>query len=98
MNRGDVWVIEGGEELRFTLEAGHAVRSLRHLFREDLDRDLALELGVAGAIHLTHPALPERGEDLEDAEAGSGGEGHPFIYPGMPGFYWSDGEGCCVRG
>ena len=42
----DVWVIERGQELRLTVEAGHAVRPLRHVLWEDLDCDLSLELRV----------------------------------------------------
>ena len=45
----------------------------------ELQHALTLEVRIAGAIHLSHPALPERGEDLEDAEAGSGGEGSSAI-------------------
>ena len=39
-----------------------------------IDRHLALR--SLRPIHLSHPALPEGRKDLEDAEAGSGGEGH----------------------
>ena len=49
-------------------EAREPLRIRGHLRRQDLDRDFALELRVASPIHLSHPALPERGADLEDAE------------------------------
>ncbi len=95
MNSGDVGVVEGGQELRLTLEAGHAIWPLRHLSRQDLDRHLSLELRILRPIHLSHPTLPERGEDLEDAEAGSGGEGHCDCAPDST---VQMGKGACVRG
>ena len=76
VDRSDSRMVQGGEEGGLALEAGEALGVLSYRFWQHLDRDLAAELRVAGAIHLSHPALPERGEDLEDAEAGSGGEGH----------------------
>ena len=36
---------------------------------QDLDRDLAPELGVARAVDLAHPAPAEQRQDLEPAEA-----------------------------
>ena len=50
-------------------------------WRQHLDRDLASEPRVAGAIHLAHAAGAERGDDLVGAEAGTGGEGMPGNLP-----------------
>ncbi|MBK6407866.1 MAG: hypothetical protein IPF66_24335 [Holophagales bacterium] len=44
VDRGDVGVLQLGENLRLALEAGEAVRVRRERLREDLDRDLALQL------------------------------------------------------
>ena len=44
--------------------------------REDLQRDLAVELGVGGLPDLAHPAFPEEGGDVVVAEAGADLERH----------------------
>jgi len=49
---------------------------VRERGRQDLERDLALELGIACAIHLAHPAGAERADDLEATESITGVEGH----------------------
>ena len=59
---------ERGGGLRFALEAHHPVRVARKLLGQDLERDLALELAVAGAVDLAHPARAERGDDLVTSE------------------------------
>ena len=43
---------------------------------QHLDRDVAAEAGVAGAVHLAHAAGAERTTDLVGAETGAGGEWH----------------------
>ncbi len=73
---GDVRVVEGGQELGLALEAGEALGILRQLCREDLDRDLAAELRVSGAVHLAHPSGAEGGDDLVGAELHPGGQSH----------------------
>ena len=68
----DVGMIERGEHLRFTLEPRHALGIVREGARQDLQRDVAIELRVAGAEHFAHPACPERGTDFIRADSGSG--------------------------
>lgn len=48
-------MVEGGEQTGFLLEAGEALGVAREGFRQDFDGHLAAELGVAGAVDLTHP-------------------------------------------
>ena len=72
----DVRVGEGGDRLRLALEAGERVRVLGEVPRQDLHRDVALELGVARAEHDAHAALAELGDDLVRSEAGPGSERH----------------------
>ena len=43
---------------------------------EHLDRDVALQPGVARAIHLAHPAGADRGDHFVRTEPGAGREGH----------------------
>jgi hypothetical protein len=45
-------------------------------FGQDLERDIPIQLRVARAIHLAHPASADRGEYLVWAEAGAGAKGH----------------------
>ncbi len=54
---GDVRMIERGEDLRFAMKAREPIRVAGERIRQDLQRDVATELGVAGAIHLAHSAL-----------------------------------------
>ena len=63
VNRRDVRMIQRGQHLRFACEAGHTVGIVRERLRQHLDRDLAVQLGVGGAIHRAHPAFTELGRD-----------------------------------
>ena len=45
---GDVRVVEAGEDLRLPLEPGETLRIAGEGVRQDLQRDLAVELGVGG--------------------------------------------------
>ncbi len=73
---GDVGVVEAGEDLRFPLEPGQPIRIRREGVRQDLQRDLAVELGVGGLPDLAHAAFPEQSGDVVVAEAGADAEGH----------------------
>ena len=72
---GDVRMIQRRERLRFALEAGQAIGISRERVGQDLDRDVAIQLRVARAIHLAHAAGADRRGDLVGAEAGAGSEG-----------------------
>ena len=50
--------------MRFTLKAGQAISISGKGIREDLQSDVALQLGVTGAIHLTHTARTNGAGDL----------------------------------
>ncbi len=67
---------EGGHGLRLALEARIRLRVESQILRQDLDRDLAIERRVAGAVNLPHPSRAERPEDLVVTEVRAGGEGH----------------------
>ena len=62
----------GGEDLGFPLEAGQAIRIIREGLRQDLQRDVSVELGIAGAIHLAHAAFADLGDDGVRAEGSAG--------------------------
>ena len=75
-------MVELGEELRLALEAREALPVLGEGRGQDLDRDVALELGVGRAVDLAHAALAELGGDLVGAEAGAGAR--VIASPGAP--------------
>jgi len=56
-------MIELGDRFRLSLEPGETVRILSHRFVDDLDRDVAIEPFVVGAVHLTHPTLADLVDD-----------------------------------
>ena len=72
----DVGVRERGDRLRLRLEAGQRVGVLEEVLGQHLDRHVALEPGVAGAVDLPHPAGAEWADDLVRAEAMAGLEAH----------------------
>jgi hypothetical protein len=39
--------------------------------RQDLQRDIAIELRIAGTVDLTHASFADLGRDFVDAEAGA---------------------------
>ena len=50
--------------LRLTLEARAAIRVVAQFRAEDLDRDRAVEAGVAGPVNLSHAPGADQPEDL----------------------------------
>ena len=53
-----------------------AVGVVRECVGEDLDRDVSVQLRVAGPIDLPHPAFADRRDDFVGTEAGARSEGH----------------------
>ena len=64
----DVRMIQGGEHSGFSLEAGDAIWIGRERLGKHLERNVAVERGVAGAIHFAHTASPERVAHLVRAD------------------------------
>jgi hypothetical protein len=54
----DVWVIQRGQHLGFALEAGHAFRVLCEGFRQDLQRNFALEFVSLARYTSPKPPAP----------------------------------------
>ena len=63
VDRGDVRMIQRGEDLRLALEPRERDRDRRRRLRQDLHRDVAAELRVACAIHLAHATGAEQRDD-----------------------------------
>jgi hypothetical protein len=73
---GDVRMVEGGERLRFAIEARQALCVRGHGVGEDLDGHLPREVRVGRAIDLTHPALADLNGHFVWTEAGAGRKRH----------------------
>ncbi len=69
-------MIQRREQLRFALEAGQPIGIAGEEVGQDLERDVAPEPRVAGAIDLSHAAGAERGDDLIGAQFRAGSQGH----------------------
>lgn len=68
----DVWMIQCGQGLRFSLDAHGAIGIVRKGARQNLDRDVAIQFRAARTKHLSLARLPDRRGDLADAEVGAG--------------------------
>lgn len=68
VNVRDVRVIERGERLRFACQPGESVGIVSNGIAQDLQRHVATEPGIAGAINLAHTALADLAEDLVGAQ------------------------------
>ena len=69
-------MIESGEELRLAPEAGDALGIERDGGGQDLQRDVAPELRIVGAIDLSHSSSAEQRSHLVGAESVAGVQGH----------------------
>ena len=65
----DVRMIQRGEQLRFATEPRDTIGVLRKRVREDLERDVASQCGIAGPIHFAHSPGADRCQDFVRAEA-----------------------------
>jgi hypothetical protein len=62
-DRDDLRVVEGRDRPRLPLEAFESLGTRRHLRRQHLEGDVAVELRVGGTVDLAHPARADRGGD-----------------------------------
>ena len=53
---GDVGVRQRGQSLRLGPKPGEVRRVFLEMRMDDLERDLTVQLGIARAVHLAHPA------------------------------------------
>jgi len=68
VDRNDAGVGKAGRGARLALEAVHPVGIGAVAEQQDLERDLAFEVGVPGAVDLAHAAVAELGAQLVAAE------------------------------
>jgi hypothetical protein len=71
----DVRMVQRSEDFGFALKAREPIIVSGEGGRQNLDRDLTLQVGVGCPIHLAHPALADLCGDFVNAEAGTRGEG-----------------------
>ena len=76
MNGGDVRVVQAGKHLRFSLKPSQAIRISGKGLGQDLERHLAIQLGISGLIDLAHATLADEGGHVVVAESGADGKGH----------------------
>ncbi len=79
--RDDVRVVEAGDRARLVLEAGEAVGVGGDVGGKHLERHIATEPTVPGAVHLAHSARAERADDLVVAETGTCDQRHRGSLP-----------------
>ena len=74
VDSANVRMRQRGNRPRLALESRAAVGIGREGFRQDLDRDGAIQPRVPGFVDLAHPACPAGGEDFVRTESSAGGE------------------------
>src|SRR5262249_4148967 len=78
VDRGDVGMIERGQNFGFALESTDAIANSRELVRQDLDRYTSIELRITCAVHLTHSAFAKQSGNFVGAELCADGQSHDF--------------------
>ena len=69
-------MIQRRQHLRFSPEPREPIRIERKGVGQDFQRDVAIELRIARAIHLAHAAGAERGQNFIGTEVRAGSERH----------------------
>jgi hypothetical protein len=69
-------MIQRRKRMRLAREPREALRIVRQLLGKNLEGNLAVQLRVAGAIHLAHASRTDEGNDFVGAEPGARLEGH----------------------
>jgi hypothetical protein len=74
INRCDVGVIQRRQDVRSALKPSQPIGIVQERLGEHFQRDVTVQLGVAGSIHLSHTACAEQFDNLESAETNAGCE------------------------
>ena len=72
-------MVQRGQNFGLTLKPRQPLWVRRERFGEDLQRDLAIELGIGGLIDLAHPALADEGGHVVVSNAGADLQGHRLL-------------------
>src|SRR3989442_8655049 len=90
------------DRLRFACESREPIRIVRERVGQNLPREVAIQLAVAGAVDLSHASRADEREDFVGAEASAGRERHKGECRGLttawPRLYggFGPGGGDCV--
>ena len=71
---GDIGMVQRGQGLGFASESRQALGVMGKRVRQDLDRDVTIELGITRPIDFAHASATEQIGQQEDAETGAGSE------------------------
>ena len=74
VNLRDVGMIERGQRLRFAGKTRQTIGVAGEEVRQDLQRDVTIELGIPSAIDLAHAAGADGGDDLVRSKSCSRGK------------------------
>ena len=91
VDRRDVGMVQRSQNLCFTLKPCQPLRVGRERFGENLERHLALELGIDGLIHLSHAALADEGGHVVMAEPGADFQRHELLRKNLAGIICGSG-------
>src|ERR671925_339370 len=70
----DVWMVERPCCAHFLFEATESLEVRRKALRQYLDRDIATDAGVAGAVDFAHPSRADQPYDLVSTDQRAGRE------------------------
>jgi hypothetical protein len=87
----DIVMVECGEDLSLAREPREPIAISSDKLGQNLQRDIAIERHVAGAIDLAHAARTDEREDFVRTEARAGGKSHlsrRMILPRRRGRAW----------
>ena len=83
---GDVRMIERRQHLRFAAEPRETIRIIGNGWQQHLDRDVAIQLGIARAKYFAHSTRAERRDDVVGSETGSDKQWHDYLVTGTRAF------------
>jgi hypothetical protein len=84
----DVGMVQRGDGPRFPIEPGAGAGVAGEFSRQHLDRDRAVEPGVAGLVHFAHAAGSERFDDFVGSEPRTRSGVHIDRRDSTPGSPW----------
>src|SRR5438105_14252672 len=87
VNRADVRIIQRCQDLCFATEAAEAVAIVDEAVGKNLQRNVAPQLAVPRAVHVTHPARSERSRHFIRTKAGAAGESHQRAADSSAGYH-----------
>jgi hypothetical protein len=81
-------MVQGAGQPGLLLKAGEESTVRVECLPDDLDRDIALQAGVAGTVNLGHATRSEEGDHLVGSHSGSRGQAHgrTVLPPGVRRF------------